>query len=320
MSMVAIKEKQVYQICVIRAYGTVCVNNCGEKLPYYDSFGYNNCEDRCDSNIFMYPNNICIEECDESNFTKIENRCSLCRDIDKNNKFKVFNSSDCLPNIIPFSYFMYEPLYIIACKDGYNYENKTCIPIRCHRNCDGCLDNSELDSDQKCIKCRNDSLLLEEGNCVEKCSAGFYLVDNKCERCDANCETCDMTAFNCTSCIEGRYLNTNNSTHTSKCLDCSSYCKNCSKGVEDNNHNCLSCKEGSGREYLLDSNCIEICPETMITSEKKECFEPDKKGNSYLMIFMLSTGLLLLIILIVFYKKICSKRDDSIEDIKNNLF
>lgn len=35
----------------------------------------------------------------------------------------------------------------------------------------------------------------------ETCSAGYYLLDNKCHRCMSACEVCD-SADSCSECIE----------------------------------------------------------------------------------------------------------------------
>ena len=205
-SLLAITDKSLYRICLIKYWNNNnldCKEKCEWVSPIYNTIEFNNCNNNCNTNLFLEQNHICIQSCDENLFVKKDNECLLCKDFDNNNKYKLINSSGCLPEKIENSDFVNKNLYLINCKPGYKNINNKCI--QCHRNWDKCTESSNNDDHQQCINCKNENLFLEDGNCISQCSKHSFINDKNCENCSEICETCEKNKDNCKSCEKGKY-------------------------------------------------------------------------------------------------------------------
>jgi hypothetical protein len=110
---------------------------------------------------------------------------------------------------------------------------------------------------------------LQEGNCIDGCSEGYYESEKNCLKCGDFCKTCE-NEDKCEICYNGYYLNEN------VCTKCSDNYDTCSKGPEANgNQNCITCKQDSIYKYLIndDNNlsCVDKCPEGTFLDEKNIC-------------------------------------------------
>ena len=137
-----------------------------------------------------------------------------------------------------------------------------CCSLLCNKNCRECKEYSDDIYDQKCISCSNSKHYLINGNCVDKCPDGYFMIDKNCEKCDLFCKTCEKNSSNCTSCMDKYYLD--KSSETYRCKKCSVYCDSYIKGEEDDIKNCLSCDKNSLFKYLYNKNCLEQCPEIQL--------------------------------------------------------
>ena len=291
-SMLAITNKMAYQICAIANSDGQCLESCDNGV-IIDSTNKNYCGSNCGNGLYtIKPDDICVKECDKNIYYIDDNNkeCWLCKDKEGNDgKFKLINipGTGCLKNKPNNSYYMNQNLYLVTCYTGFNY--------------------------------------FEKGNCVEKCSDGFFHEENSqiCEECDDMCKTCNKK-HNCISCKDGDYLylnNTNLSIYS--CNKCYNNCKNCIQGKDEATINCLSCDINSIYKYLYNNNCIEECPQNSIISENNECIPIDydlgKKDIIMLSIFIILTGLILLIIILCFCKSICYKSKKSDENLINEI-
>ena len=252
------------------------------------------------------PNEVCIETCDENIFTVIydnnNKQCGLCRDLNKNNPYKLINTKKCFSTPPKGTKLIDEKLKLINCSNGYILKNDTCIIDKCHKHCRECTDYSEDDNNQKCISCKNENYILFKGNCINDCQNGYYKKDKECYECNKTCSSCSDSPNHCTSCIDGKYLN--ESLHT--CLKCSEYCETCTKFEENENHNCISCKKSSNYKYLFNNNCVEKCPNN--TSLKNdECIVGNKAEYILLWIIIILVTFLVIIISVCIYKKFSCK-------------
>jgi hypothetical protein len=295
-AMLAITKNSVYKICTIKNNDDTCKDECSSGKLVLDTLKPNQCnsENKCD-NCILIPNEICIEECDENLFTKNGKQCGLCRDLNKEKPYKLVNSEGCFSKseLPDNTIVINEKLFLVKCKENYVLEGGKCI-ISCNDLCETCDDFSEDIKDQKCTSCKNIKHVLQEGNCIDKCSNGFYLDEKKCLKCSKKCETC-------------------------------------TKGPENGNDNCLTCNQNSENKYLFNdekkSTCVEECP-TGTTLEKinNTCLyqnntdiEPQKKNltvNWVLWIVIFIFIIILLIILIIYFKK--TKNQVTSEDIEKN--
>ena len=330
-SLLAITDESIYKICLVKFWNNNnnkfdCTENCEyNDKRIYNTIEFNNCNNNCHTNLFLEPNHICIEACDENLFVKKDNGCWLCKDLDINNKYKLVNSSGCLPEKIENSDFVNENLYLIECKAGYIYINNKCL--KCHPNCEKCTESSDSDEHQQCSICKDVNYFLQDGNCVSKCSNDFFVNGKNCEKCNNLCLTCENNKDNCKTCEKGKYLdNTNSDINT--CKNCINECETCQKG-EDGNIECLTCNKNSNFTILFNKTCIDKCPENM-TEENFKCViknddsQNDQNQNSkiILWIYILICGFSLIIILYCFYRRICFSKnfkDNIIEKINTEL-
>ena len=315
-SMLAITKDSAYQICILKN-GDNCVDECNYNNQIFDASNYNHCGEKCDTKYILKPNDICIEICDPSIYViKNNNECWLCKDFGNEYIYKLVNYSECLKEKPQNSKDINPNLNIIACIDGYKYENGKCASGQCNENCKECIAYSEDNNNQKCISCKDSNLFLQEGNCVKKCSDNYFVNEKKCENCDISCKSCSKNSQNCTNCKEGYYMV--KTSDSNKCEKCSTNCKTCKKGEEGEIKNCDSCNQESEFKYLFNKSCVLICPNNTFSSSKNVCiFNDDRetgrkdKDDTMLIIFIVISGTLLLIIIICFFKKFCWNQKKS---------
>ena len=220
-SMLAISGSSAYLICTFKSNDSnKCIYKCDNNDTLIDTTKPNSCGNVC-SNYTLIPENICIDSCDENIFTiKDNNQCGLCKDIDKKNPFKVINTTECIKEKPENSYYVNEKLYLIACDEGYIFENGICKQnITCDDKCKTCKEEPK-EGNQNCLSCKDENDFLQEGNCINKCTDGFYDVGNKtCSKCNETCKTCEINSNNCTSCIDGKYLENNTCINNSSSND-----------------------------------------------------------------------------------------------------
>ena len=296
-SILVINSKSAYKICIYRNESGDCVEKCdnGYKLDIDGNKCGSSSSCKDEGKITLIPNNICIKFCDTNIYIKNDTHCGLCKDLNKEDKlFKLINGTNCINfNQTSMEYYN-EPLKLLKCKKNYKQDGDQCIYIKpkCYEFCEDCTEYSEDKNNQHCLSCK-DKLNLEEGNCKENCSEGSmalnktcikcninycssflintcnctsciegYFMNNEkniCEECSNECKTCEKENNYCTSCIEGKYLNK----EENKCENCSEICGTCSSGIKGNNNNCDSCNISSPYKYLInDTNnntCVENC-------------------------------------------------------------
>ena len=134
------------------------------------------------------------------------------------------------------------------------------------------------------------------------CPNGYYKKFKECYECDKSCSSCRDNPNYCTSCINGKYLD--ELEHT--CLNCSKYCETCTKFEENENHNCLSCKNSSNYKYLFNNNCVEKCPNnTSLIND--ECIDENYLLHILFWIIIIFITFTLIIISFCIYKKFSYK-------------
>jgi len=213
-SLLIITENSVYKLCIFakNKINNKCIDECPSNTELIlDTEKSNYCgkkvKNYCD-NYILKPNDICVSFCDENIFL-IENKiCGLCRDLYSNKPYKIYNEKKCLENKPENTFYLYEKLKILkycdkscktcfgeknneclTCKDGYNFENGKCILIKkCFETCLDCKEESTDIKIQKCISCKDSSKFLQEdkGNCIDKCSYGYYEENHYCKTYHSN--------------------------------------------------------------------------------------------------------------------------------------
>jgi hypothetical protein len=330
-SMLALTRDSAYEICPVYESNYNCLEACYNQYAkiIYDTQKPNLCYDtviKCENYILM-PNEVCIETCDESIFTIIDDnnnkQCGLCRDLNKANPYKLINTKKCFSTPPEGTKIIDERLKLINCLDGYTIKNDTCVEDKCNSHCKTCKGYSEDDNNQNCISCKNENEVVLNGNCIEKCPERYFVKDSNCYECDNSCLSCSENPQNCTKCIDGEYLDESN--HT--CNNCTEHCKTCSKGLENENENCLSCDLNSEYQYLIkaegfNNNCVDKCPENT-TLKNNECvgFKDDgkKQNDTLLFVFIIITAILLLLIMVCFFKNFCCKQKNHDEKLMKEI-
>lgn len=75
----------------------------------------------------------------------------------------------------------------------------------CHPECEGC---TEPNSSTSCFSCKHLTQTLRNRagfKCVTRCDDGFYLDENNCRKCSANCKTCSKAEL-CETCPGAQLL------------------------------------------------------------------------------------------------------------------
>ena len=318
-SMLAITENSAYQICLVRNEKGECINSCPENNLILDTEKGNYCGDEqiCDTYL-LKPDDICIKSCNTSIYISNETNCGLCNAFYTDKIYKIFGDNDtCLEEPPEGTFILYKEWNILQycnescsscnsldecteCKKGYKLINKQCIKNVCNENCKDCIEYSDDNDYQNCTECPENRLLQEDkGNCIEKCSPGYYKSNDKC-------------------------------------LNCHNNCKSCSKGYNETHQNCEECNDPYLliKAEGFPNNCVSKCPDGT-TLNNKECIKNDGKNSTntngetekpkpdyMLWIFIIIIVIILLIISLIICKKYCSKRKNDgelINDINTEL-
>ena len=216
---------------------------------------------------------------------------------------------------------MSEKLYLIACDEGYIFDNGTCKQnFTCDDKCKTCKEEPK-EGNQNCLSCKDENDFLQEGNCIKECTDGFYDVGNKtCSRCNETCKTCEINSNNCTSCIDGKYLEKN--IENNICINCHENCQTCKEGGTDENQNCLTCKNNV--PYLINvdgynKNCVNNCSDYNLTLKGNFCVNKSDSddGSFYLLWISIILITIILIVLSLIICKRCHRKNDK--DLMNNI-
>ena len=303
------------------------ISNCYEKCSYfyyYQNNEYFFCtqDENCPKNYskLISEKGRCIDKCSNDNIYKYEykNKCyEQCpqgtKDLGKNktcigelicnNSYYNYNRTECL-EYIPIGYY---------CND-----TKLKTINKCHEKCESCLFGPTNNS-TNCLKCKNSSLFLDFGNCVQKCSNGYILDeyvrvckcsrDIKCEICNeessllGQCITCNnqegyyskyndnknifpgfVNCYNNKTISDGYYLNNSLDLY----MPCFHSCNKCSFYGDEKNNNCDECKIGYyiNKNISNNSNCYEKCDNYYYfdSSNKYHCTESNKCPENYKLI------------------------------------
>ena len=344
-SMLAIPTQKIYdqyvpyKICaIIDDDDEDCLDECivGEKA-IYNMKEPNYCDSGCEYGLYTFmPYEYCINSCDEKLYT-VDNdkkKCGLCKDIFPEQPFKMVNYLGCLDKQPDNSYFINENLKLLACIDGVIFKDGRCGEFKCYDNCKKCYGDSNNPNEQKCLTCK-DNFVLQGQNCIDECLDGYYENKNKiCEKCDDSCETCIQKPNKCLECKSGFYL------EKYTCNQCSSFCKTCSKGEIDDNHNCLTCKQDSEYKYFFEGNCYINCPNLTKSDNNNICVKDEnndnnknkekeennkdddnkKKDKIFLSSFVVVFYLIIIIIMIFFFKKNCCQQNNNNDKVVNQIY
>ena len=245
----------------------------------------NNCQNECfyKNRKTIIDSKQCINDCKDSEYKYEYNRvCFIkCPDnthLSSNNEYLCEKNINCEKK---FKYYNYEQTSCIDEIPKYFFVNDTIKNTidKCHLDCKSCSKKfTEINSN--CDSCLGDKY-LNLGNCVSNCDNGYFTdkFNNKICKCssDISCKECSFESleFNsCISCNIDYYQKIDESPNNNsfiKCykdpdyyyLDkdiyksCYSTCKKCSGFGDENNNNCIECKNG----YILlnEKNCYINC-------------------------------------------------------------
>ena len=125
ISMLAITKTNAYEVCIIKKDGK-CIdsNDCsGSNHEFILDIEGNKCSNDCNSE-----NNFCNVSCDKSIYIEINNSCVLCKDYYPDKPYKLIIGSICFSEEdIPEGEIYNSSLFLLRCKDGYVFEDETCI-------------------------------------------------------------------------------------------------------------------------------------------------------------------------------------------------
>lgn len=272
-------------------------NDCHSSCDTCNGGSINNCL-TCDENseLFIYHDNSCIDECPQNTYLALSNTCEVC-DLSCNSCFGS-NPSDCLS--CSGNLYLENGFCVSDCSTGFykNISTNTCNI--CDSNCLTCESSPTF-----CTSCNpngntpiyniDDNICEEECNgvlhedeCLSSCPNGYFANNEDiCIECNSNCETCSNNEDHCLTCDASSitpYFNDITSTCISDCrsidkvgfeFECISICPD---GTFDDevslecqvcNNNCLRCKSENEciqcnplviNRILYNGECISSCP------------------------------------------------------------
>ncbi|CAD8128762.1 unnamed protein product [Paramecium sonneborni] len=240
----------------------ICIKgSCLEcKYGYYLNEINNICETQCGDSIIEG-----FEQCDDGNQDNYDG-CSSCLSIDYQ---KCEQEEHKQLNKCSFCYFG----RCLQCADGYILDDGICVSFcgdgivnKLDEECDnpndiGCID-CRIQKDYVCIQlalsicktcgdyCTSCKTFKSFDVICESCQAGYYPVNDQCQKCDSNCLTCLNQSFLCTSCfredcqnceiVDGLYADQKSKKCISKCGDgiAVQYFEQCDDGNIKNGDGC----------------------------------------------------------------------------------
>lgn len=286
-------DSTVYRVCFSgKDKNGDCYLVCPSgQILILDNINSNYCADiNSDEYYILKPDNIPMANCNESLYIiQNGNECGLCKDLDKNNQYKLINEKTCLDKKPENTYYVYKELKILnychdscksceggtvdectSCYIGYKLVNGKCIKMDCYPSCKECDEESIDENNQHCLSCQDNKLFQEDkNNCLDNCLDGYYKDYNYCRKCYESCLTCEKSGSkdfpNCKSCKDNKYLindafeckedceiNYYKNKTEKICYRCNENCETCSsRSIEDNNY-CLTCDQNSEFKYLLN--------------------------------------------------------------------
>ncbi|XP_004862586.1 proprotein convertase subtilisin/kexin type 5 isoform X3 [Heterocephalus glaber] len=219
---------------------------------------------------FVLAQGVCLGSCPERHVA-VERVCEpcpeKCQDCIHENVCK-----ECMPD-----FFLLHGMCHQTCPGGFYPDLHQCI--LCHKDCQQCSGPKADD----CELCSDTSAILYNGLCVEVCPEGTYYEEEaeECKACHESCHTCSSPRI-CTTCREGLQMNSRGTCVVHKecaaveywdevvhrCKPCHRSCFHCTGPAEDQ---CHSCPRSS---LLLNSTCVENCPEGYFTDEDRHRCTP----------------------------------------------
>ena len=200
-------------------YNNTCISNCPNGTYENITINRKKCE-KCYQNC-----ETCFDEGND-----LAMRCDICKEGYIRNKEECFKPNDHLNKTFLnpdknneitsckelYGKYILENTYEcidMPTENGYFISNNiTGLISRCHNNCLTCY-NKENELSTNCIICKNESLLIQDGNCVNYCSEGYILENNICKKCHPNCLNCIISKDNL------KY-DSNNILESMGCLEC----------------------------------------------------------------------------------------------------
>ena len=202
------------------AYKEDCINSCPQKtFPYLKEDNFKICIDcyvncascdgegeaqdmkclTCSNNKIKYQQN-CFEISDNKikSFKNPEYTWKITSCLELYSKYIIENTYECIDKPAK----------------GYYVSNPTTgLLSPCHPDCETCSKNyTSLNTN--CDSCSNPALYLQNGNCVNSCSLGYYQEGKKCIiECHKNCLTCET----------GMLSDSNGTLLNMKCNSCNNY-------------------------------------------------------------------------------------------------
>ena len=277
--MLIVTDNSILKVCAIKDANGNCVDFCDN---YLISTQGNKCSssDSCNSGEYMLvPDLICNQTCDENLYYYNGTHCGLCSYFyPEEKKYKLIGTSGCIESKKENMDYFNERLNILKCKEGFIIKDNNCVQnITCFNRCKTCEEESSDVDDQKCKSC-TDEYLLENGNCLDECSNGFYKKDKECLNCSDNtCLDFETNNCDCKECINGFNLNNNK-----KCENCSDNtcldfetntcdCKECINGFHLNNiKKCEKCSDDACLDFETNTcKCINCSSGFYINDNNK---------------------------------------------------
>ena len=234
--------------CPNNTFFTPDGKNCYKCSNFYNGTG-GGCKDRC---IFSIERNQiikCLDGCKDGYIESFEGLCEKCSTVNR-------GCNEChYENNYPNFYLGIRRKRKFICDncDSNYYAKKDDKCALCNDIEEGCYTCQIENQRFKCISCKDNYILDNEGHC-NYCGNNYFSLDNKCIKCNnvnqsgiEGCNSCERIQhkISCISCEEGYILLANNRTCL-KIIENEELKKQtkCSEIILENNHfYCLKCND-----------------------------------------------------------------------------
>ena len=268
---------------VIRDCSSNCYPQPRKLIIETNKCEYYNCSEN-ETHPFDY-NHVCYSDCPKRTYNKINT--TLCEDL--NCSYYNFEQTECIDKI----------------PDGFFLNDSILKTIdKCHSDCKTC-NQKESENNTNCNSCNSEKFLYF-GNCLSECKNEYYLdaFDNSIKICkceNIKCFNCSLESLNydlCISCNDNYYPKYNDSSNVYPYINCyqnldgyyldtnDNYyklcypsCQTCNETGNENNNNCLKCKENySFKDYFpADKNCYPECSNYYYFNNETKYFCTEEK-------------------------------------------
>ncbi|ELP89646.1 protein serine/threonine kinase, putative, partial [Entamoeba invadens IP1] len=204
----------------------------------------------CMSNYLLSKNNFCVFKTNVNCLKSTRFGCALCNNgyysVDSINKEGKYDFCIKAP-VTNCKHYHSNLTKCVECLDAFQLKNSVCSESFNE------LEEKTPISLKLTIKgIETVGCSMRDSKGCKRCLNGYYLDNNECIKCGANCKTCSDSVY-CTSCEDGSFIDTNY-----RCQSLGDLSKKC-KIAMPSGGGCAICKDGYFKSGIDCNECDDSC-------------------------------------------------------------